>query len=68
MPWHVALLQLMVVLGATVSIWIGWVLTASTLPALSMEENFTDAVWDTVKGAEYLMAVMLVVGSEPSVV
>jgi len=51
-PWQVALLQLILVLGAAVSIWIACVFTASELPALSMEENFTDVVWDAVKGAE----------------
>ena len=50
-PSQAALLQLIVVVGAAVSIWIGCDLTASALPALSTEKNFTAEVLVTVNGA-----------------
>ena len=48
---HVALLQEMVVVGATVSTLMVWDFTASALPALSTEKNLTVVVADTWKDA-----------------
>ncbi len=45
---HAAPLQEMLVAGPTVSIWIGWALTDSTLPALSTEKNLTVLLLDIV--------------------
>ena len=38
----------MLVVGPTVSIWIGWALTDSALPAVSTEKNLTALVLVTV--------------------
>jgi hypothetical protein len=63
---HVVLLQAMVVAGATVSIWMIWLLAASALPALSTEKNLTVLVLETVNDPVY--TVLDVVGGEPLVV
>src|SRR5512132_550534 len=57
---HVALLQVMVVVGAVPSIVIVCALTTSALPAVSTEKYFTVPLWVTLKAPVYF--VLAVVG------
>ena len=63
---HVALLQVMVVVGAAVSKRIACDLAASLLPAVSTEKNLTVRVDVTLNAPVY--RVLDVVGTDPSVV
>jgi hypothetical protein len=63
---HAAPLHRIVVVGAAVSTWTAWDLTASVLPVLSTEKNLTVLVLETWNGPAY--TVLDVVGVEPLVV